>query len=300
MIPLNYHHLFYFWTVARAGSIAAAKGRLRLSQPTLSAQLKELERSCRTSLFDRGKKGMSLTAQGRRVFEYCERIFIPGEELAALLENGFTAPPVLHVGIQARVPKEVVVGILEFARSADRRVRVAAFNAGQEELAAGLQRQSFELVVSCARLTISSVPAIRSRLVADLPVAFVASPPIARLVKRFPAQLSRVPMLLRPREHPIRGQVDRYLNARGVVASVEAELEDADVIRRLAVKGRGVAALSLLVVKPDLEAGRLVKLHERRTGIRERVWLSSGRSPSRNPAVRRMVAALMERFRMRE
>ena len=42
MIPLNYHHLYYFFVIAKEGSIAKACEKLFLAQPTLSTQLKQL------------------------------------------------------------------------------------------------------------------------------------------------------------------------------------------------------------------------------------------------------------------
>lgn len=298
MVPLNYRHLYYFWAVAKDGSIAAAKQRLRVSQPTLSSQLMALERSCKASLFDRGKKGMSLTARGRTVFEYCERIFRPGEELAALLRDGFAAPPILRVGIETRVPKEAVVRLLEFARAGHRHVRVNAVNAGVEELASLLRRHALDLAVSCEEMPPLAAGPARRRLAASLPVIFVASPSVAKVVKRFPSQLSKVPMLFRTREHPIRKEVDRYLGKHGIAPAIEVELEDTDVIRQLAVKGRGVAALNLLATEPDLRSGRLVRLDGRATGIKEPIWFSCSGHPSQNAAVAKLVEDLMGSFEM--
>ncbi|MBI5202122.1 MAG: LysR family transcriptional regulator, partial [Elusimicrobia bacterium] len=78
MIPLNYHHLYYFWVVAKAGSITAARERLLLAQPTLSLQLAQLERACGGRLLERSRQGVTLTPLGQQVFEHCERIFSEG------------------------------------------------------------------------------------------------------------------------------------------------------------------------------------------------------------------------------
>jgi len=50
---LNYHHLHYFWMTARCGSIVKASAELRLSPPTLSAQIRQLESSLGEALFTR-------------------------------------------------------------------------------------------------------------------------------------------------------------------------------------------------------------------------------------------------------
>ena len=85
MIPamewLNYHHLLYFWTVAREGSIARASKTLRLSPPTISAQIKSLEESLGQELFQRKGRGLVLTPAGRQVLDYADEIFSLGREL---------------------------------------------------------------------------------------------------------------------------------------------------------------------------------------------------------------------------
>lgn len=298
MIELNYHHLYCFWAVARSGSIAAAKGRLGLTQPTLSSHLKELERSCDAALLNRGKKGVSLTPEGRAVFDYCERIFSPAEELAAMLRNGFAAPAIFRIGIQARVSKEVIVHLLQAMRAIDRKARVVTVNADLNDLGAKLDRRALDMAVTSEEVPSQAPGAIQKRLVAKLPVAFVASPAVAKSVRSFPADLAKVPVLLRTRDHPIRRQVDRFFNSRGIIPSIEAELEDTDVIRQLASMGRGAAALNLLAVQPDVRSGKLVRLHRQATGIEEQVWLSCATHPSQNDSVRRIVGALMNRFEL--
>lgn len=72
---LNYHHLLYFWTVAKEGTIAAASERLHLAQPTLSSQIKKLEKSIDVKLFERQGRGLKLTDQGQIAFRYADEIF---------------------------------------------------------------------------------------------------------------------------------------------------------------------------------------------------------------------------------
>ena len=78
---LNYHHLLYFWTVAREGSVTKACQALHLTQPTISAQLKVLEKSVKTPLFERRGRAMTLTEAGKTVYRYADEIFSLGREL---------------------------------------------------------------------------------------------------------------------------------------------------------------------------------------------------------------------------
>src|SRR3954464_657371 len=58
---LNYHHLLYFWTVVREGGVSRAAEKLRLAQPTVSAQVKVLEDTLGQPLFDRQGRRLILT-----------------------------------------------------------------------------------------------------------------------------------------------------------------------------------------------------------------------------------------------
>jgi hypothetical protein len=64
---LNYHHLLYFWTVARKGSIARACEELHLEQPTISGQLRALEENLGEKLFARQGRKLVLTEAGQLV-----------------------------------------------------------------------------------------------------------------------------------------------------------------------------------------------------------------------------------------
>src|SRR4051812_2553433 len=84
---LNYHHLLYFWTVARDGSIARACTRLHLTQPTISKQLRMLEKALGTRLFERQGRHLVLTDMGQVVYRYADEIFSLGRELQRSLEG---------------------------------------------------------------------------------------------------------------------------------------------------------------------------------------------------------------------
>src|SRR5579883_2603148 len=100
MIPLNYHHLYYFWIVAKSGSITKASKRLYLAQPTLSLQIRQLEKSLGHKLFHRTREGITLTPEGRIALDYCERIFLEGEALGRRLSAGSRNGPVfLRIGV---------------------------------------------------------------------------------------------------------------------------------------------------------------------------------------------------------
>src|SRR5512146_2243556 len=103
---LNYHHLLYFWTVVRAGSINKASEQLRVSPPAISAQLKLLENQLGEKLLTRSGRRLVLTEMGRTVFSYAEDIFTLGRELLDTVRNRPTGRPMrVDIGVVAVLPK---------------------------------------------------------------------------------------------------------------------------------------------------------------------------------------------------
>src|SRR6185437_15444710 len=106
---LNYHHLMYFWTVAREGGVARAAEKLHLSSPTISAQIHELETVLSEKLFERRGRTLVMTEMGQLVYKYADDIFILGRELLGAVklgsEGGDARPQKLTVGISDALPK---------------------------------------------------------------------------------------------------------------------------------------------------------------------------------------------------
>src|SRR5581483_8222484 len=192
MIPLNYHHLYYFWTVARSGSITRAAETLCLSQSALSLQLAGLERACKARLLERSRKGVALTFEGKLVFERCERIFAEGEELAALVRGGFRMPTALRLGVQPSVSREIVLRLLDFFRRIDPDCRIAVASGGLDSLSERLRRNSLDLLLANEDASVTLGKDFVGRLAGRLPVCFVASAGLKRRIRRFPEDLPGV------------------------------------------------------------------------------------------------------------
>lgn len=297
MIPLNYHQLYYFWSIAKAGSYRAASQSLYLAVSTLSVQIRELEKALGLRLFERDRRGVTLTPEARPVYERCERIFTEGDALAAMLKKGAGAPPTpLRVGVPPSISAEIVLKLLDFVASVEPGARVTVFGGGQAELQERLRRHSLDLAITNFDYSVALGRDYASRLVAKIPVSVVGTPRIKRALKRFPGDLEKLPLLARTVDDPIRRTLDSYLREHRVRPRLEIEIENALLIRLLALQGRGAAVVDTLTVNEDLKAGRLVKLHPRPTGMEEYVWLLYNARPKADPALARIVSALVKGF----
>ena len=146
---LNYHHLLYFWTAAREGSITKACKQLHLTQPTVSGQIRELEKSLKTRLFERSGRSIKLTEAGQMVYRYADEIFTLGREL----QDAVSGHPVglslrVVVGVADTLPKLLVHRLLAPAMHLGQEVRVTCIDGEPNRLLAQLALHELDLVVS--------------------------------------------------------------------------------------------------------------------------------------------------------
>lgn len=292
MIPVNYHHLYYFWVTAKSGSITEGARRLYLAQPTLSLQLKQLESSLGAKLLHRRRTGVTLTPEGQRALEYCERIFTQGEALVRSIKGEEGAPAILRLGFSKSLSRQVILRAIEEIEASGASVRATIVTSTAAELRDRLAKFSLDACLADSDLAAALGQTYRSRLVVTLPVQLVASRELKRRLSRRPIKDQHVPILVRPQDHPLRREFEAHLRRQGAEVSVAAETDDADLIRILATRGKGVAALSNWAVEDGFSAGRLESLRGKPSGLFERAWLIAPIESSGNVQLDAAVGAL--------
>nr|WP_239576983.1 transcriptional activator NhaR [Archangium primigenium] len=240
---LNYHHLLYFWTVARAGSIAKASQELRLAQPTISAQLKLLEDSLGHKLFERQGRRLVLTDVGRTVLRYADDIFRLGNELTHAV-NGLPSGQRLRfaVGVTDVVPKLVAESLLHPAFEAFPDIHITCREGPLPQLLASLALHELDVVLSD---TPSSEPvSVRSfnHLLGTCGVSFFAAPRLAPLARGFPRSLEGAPMLLPSEGSSAHRALTAWFEARGVRPLIVGGFDDSALLSAFGQRGHGVFA----------------------------------------------------------
>jgi LysR family transcriptional activator of nhaA len=225
---LNYHHLLYFWTVAREGSVSNAATRLRLSQPTVSAQLRMLEDALGERLFQRHGRTLVLTDVGGMVFRYAEEIFGIGRELMETLRGRPAGRAMqLTVGVANAVPKLIVSRLLQPAIRRPDPFRLVCREDDAEQLAAQLATHSLDVVIADKPASPHARLKVFNHLLGESALAFFASPRLAaRLKTNFPASLDRAPMLLPTGNTALRRSLDDWFGSRDLRPHIAGEFED--------------------------------------------------------------------------
>src|SRR5215469_14010477 len=188
---LNYHHLLYFWAVAKEGSLRRASEVLHVSQPSISSQLKQLEESLGAPLFNRTTRSLVLTDTGQTVLEYAEEIFSLGRELlTAVQQQPGQRPLRLHIGVADSVPKIIVRQHLTPAFELGRSVRVVCREGSLEELIMQLAGHKLDVVLADEPSTSALRVRTFNQRVSTSTIVLCAAPVLARrLVKDFPDSL---------------------------------------------------------------------------------------------------------------
>lgn len=289
---LNYHHLLYFWVVAREGGLVAAGKVLRLSHPTLSAQIRALEDRLGEKLFTKVGRRLVLTDVGRTVYRYADEIFSLGRELLDVLKGRPTGQPVkLDVGIVDVVPKLVVRRLLAPALALSEPVRLVCHEESYEKLLADLALHSLDIVISDAPVPAGSSVRAFNHLLGETGITFFGAPALADgFRRRFPQSLDGAPMLLPLESLTLRRSLNQWFDRRGIHPRVVAEFEDSALLKVFGADGLGLFAAPT-VVEREVAAQYGVEIVGRTEEVRERFYAISAERRLKNPAVLAITAA---------
>ncbi len=283
---LNYHHLLYFYVVAREGSLVAAGKVLHVSHSTLSAQIHALEEQMDERLFTKQGRRLVLTEMGQVVFKYAEEIFSLGREMmGAVKRGGLTQPTRLDVGVVDAVPKLIVKRLLEPGMSSKDKLRLVCREDSFERLLAELATNNLDLVISDTPVPSGGKVRAFSHLLGETGSTVFATEPLARIYRRgFPGSLDGAPMLL-PLEHlTLRRSLDQWFSRNGVQPRVVAEFEDSALMKVFGADGVGLF-VGPSVVEREVCEQYGVQVVGVLNDIRERFYAVSVERRLKHPAV---------------
>jgi LysR family transcriptional activator of nhaA len=281
---LNYHHLLYFWTVARAGSIAAAGKQLRLAHATISMQIKTLEDQLGVELFDRSGRRLELTETGQLVFGYADNIFSLGRELVDVLQDNPVGRLRLRVGVHPAVPELIVGRLLEPALRVGGGMQMICHEDRAAALLNRLTNHELDLVISDAPLgPDSSVPF--NHLLGQSGVSFFAAPELAaELRSEFPRSLDGVRFLLPLPGSSLRRELGRWFDIADIRPDVVGQFEGSALLTVFGQSGLGVFA-GPSVIEGAIEQRYGVQAIGRTEDIHERFYAITVDRRIRHPGV---------------
>lgn len=289
---LNYRHLHYFWVVAKEGGFARAADRLGMAVQTVSAQVRELEKSLGHELLKPAGRGVALTEAGQAAFTRAEEIFQIGQRLPQEVREAATTPVVrLAVGLSDGISKLAAHALLAPVLDTPA-LRLVCHEGEFEQLLAELALHHLDLVLAGQPAPPNPHLRVTSERLLSAPVDWWGPASLVRAADRddFPACLERLPVLLPTGHSPLRVGLDRWFEARGVRPNVVGEFEDSALLAVFAARGLGVFPLSRLGAE-GLGLLRGVRLLGRCEDLHEEVHAIRTRRGQHHPLVQRLMTA---------
>jgi LysR family transcriptional regulator, transcriptional activator of nhaA len=251
---LNYHHLRYFWAVAKEGSLRQAAEKLHVSQPTISAQIGALESMMGEKLFRRGGRSLTLTEAGQRAFGYAEEIFSLGQQLLdSSRQQSGNRTLRLQVGITDSLPKLASWQIVKPVFALPQTVQVVCREGKATDLLAQLAAYRLDIVLADEPAPSSLPIKVFNHLLGESGLSFCAEPKLAASLKRqFPKSLNDAPALMPSSNCALRRTLEAWLSANHIRPRVVAEFDDTALMAVAAVDGMGFMPMPSLVAKEAL------------------------------------------------
>ena len=239
---LNYHHLQVFWTAAREGGVTRASEKLHVSQPTITTQVRALERALGQRLFTRSGRRLTLTDAGRSAYRYADEIVGLGRDLLDTMKGGSPAHEFrLTVGVADVLFKLIACRIVEPALGLPEPVRLEAIEDTPERLLAELALFAVDVVLSDAPVGPTTRVRAYSHLLGECTVSVFGADRLARAFRRgFPRSLDGAPFLL-PRQHSaLRVALDDWFEKEGVHPRIVGEFDDSALMAAVGQTGFGL------------------------------------------------------------
>lgn len=283
---LNYHHLLYFWSVVRTGSVVAASAELRLAPPTISVQIRRLEEQLGEKLLLRSGRRVVPTEMGQIVYRYADDIFALGRELLDMVHGRPSGRPMhLVVGVVDVVPKSIAHWLIEPALRLGERVRITCREATPEQLLGQLAMQSLDVVLADAPIGPTVKVRAYNHLLGETGVSFLGNAGLAKAYRRrFPKSLHGAPVLLQATNTAIRRSIDQWLDDIDVQPDIVGEFEDSELLWQFGAAGHGVFPVPTVLERHVMRSHR-VRLIGRTDAARGRYYAISVERRLKHPAV---------------
>jgi LysR family transcriptional activator of nhaA len=291
MQTLNYHHLFYFWIVAKEGSFTRASEKLRLSQSAISEQVRRLEESFGQKLIVRTTRSFELTEAGLAAIQFADQIFETGQELMGFMKNKPTQKSqIVRIGAIGSLSRNLQVRFLEPILGKPN-VQFTVVTGDASRLLRLLRDHELDIVLSTSTPKEEFTDQVYTHLLTESPLCLVAAKTIqARKPKNLEDYFKTNRIYLPTHASESRSAFDHYIESIGVKLRVEAEVEDVALLRLLALTGKGPVIIPKIGVQAEVQDGRLKVIHEFRS-MRQRYYALTRQKQFPNSLVAELIQA---------
>lgn len=237
----NYKHLYYFWVVAKEGGISRAAEKLDMAVQTVSAQVRELERSLGYALLKPAGRGLVLTEAGQAAMQQADLIFQLGENLPSRVRDAVSSPTSrLVVGICDGLPKLVVHRLL-LPVITEPHLRLLCHEGGLDDLLGDLALHRLDVVLSDRPAPSNPNIKLYSHAMGSSTIGWYGTSDLVETAsKNFPQSLADVPLLLPTTHTAVRDRLDQWFEQRAIRPRIVGEFSDGALLKTFGASGMGV------------------------------------------------------------
>ncbi len=255
---LNFHHLFYFWRVAKEGHLTRAAQELNISQSALSAQIKQLEDRLGEALFNREGRRLVLTDTGQLVLTYADSIFGIGQEMLGRLQGRSDGIARLRVGSVATLSRNYQENRIRPLLD-DPSIVLTLESGLLDDLLARLVQHQLDVVFANETVPSDSSRPLHCYFLGSQAISLVGPARLwAPLSLRVPDDLHGLDIALPGPRSALRARFDALCASAGVTPRLRAEVDDMAMLRLIARDSGWLTVLPEVVVQDELQAGSLV------------------------------------------
>ena len=289
---LDFRHLHYFWVVTKEGGFARAAERLDMAVQTISAQVRDLEKSLGHQLLKPSGRGVALTEAGQAAFARAEEIFQLGQGIPEAVREAASAQVVrLAVGLSDGISKLAAHALLEPVLATPN-LRLVCHEGEFEQLLSELALHHLDVVLAGQAAPRNPNLRLSSERLVDSPVEWYGPAALVGRTERsrFPHSLADLPVLLPTGHSALRSTLDHWFDAQGVRPRIVGEFEDSALLAVFSARGLGVFPVSRLGAG-DVGLMRGLRLLGRSEQVKEEIHAIRSRRGQHHPLVRRIVDA---------
>jgi LysR family transcriptional activator of nhaA len=287
---INYHHLLYFKTIAEEGTVSKAAEKLRLGQPTLSVQLKQLEESLGVTLFERHHKRLVLTEHGKVALYYSKNIFNTGLEMIEVLNDRFKPlKPSLSIGSLDSIPKQIILKLIQAAYKGSN-CQISLSEGKSEEIIRDLFSHQIDIVVTNFIPTGPKFDGLFHKTITNKTVSFYGAPRFKSLRKNFPKSISNTPVILPTYDSKLRHDIDHWARRNAIELNIIAESQDIGTKKLMATHSLGIIPTAPHTVSRQVSSRELIKIGKLQ-GVHEQLFLLMANRKLVNPIAEKLFSS---------
>lgn len=261
---LNYQHLYYFWQVAREGSITKASEKLGLAQPTISGQIAVFENSIGVQLFKKSGRNIILTEKGKLAFNYAENIFSLGQQLGRVL-TGQKAEPSrrITIGTLKSIDEIIVSKFITPLCDETTIIALTKIDEKKDLISSSMFINGYDFILSDIKPHISDKIKVFSSDLGTSTLSLYATEDLANKYRDdAPWSMKFAPFILPASDSPSRRIINSWLEEKSISPKIVAEIDDSNLIKRLASSGLGIIFAPTLVKNEIFKQHKLISVYD--------------------------------------